>query len=244
MPFRIPQDADALRRAIEQANAALVVIDPLVEFIDGKVDSHKSHPVRQAIASLNAIARDTGVAVLVVFHLNKGTSTDPLLRHEGSAAFTQVVRGGMLLGHDPDDPEGEGGSRRVLAVTSSNLAKLAPSLVYNISTSVIVGDTDEEIVTAAVELVGESDANGHDLLKSSGQEGERTERDDAMDFLRAELADGPRLVKEIKAEAKAAGITEITLQRAKATLGIRPSKGGYQGAWRWSLKDDQGGDHL
>jgi RecA-family ATPase len=91
VPFRIPQDAKALHRLVEQSGARLVVIDPLMEFIDGKVDSHKSQPVRQAIAALNVIARETGCASLVVFHLNKGTSTDPLLRHEGSAAFTQVV---------------------------------------------------------------------------------------------------------------------------------------------------------
>ena len=84
VPFRIPQDADALRQAVEQRHAALVVIDPLVEFVDGKIDSHKSQPVRQAVASLNVIARETGCAILTVFHLNKGNSTDPLLRHEAS----------------------------------------------------------------------------------------------------------------------------------------------------------------
>ncbi len=239
VPFRIPQDAEALRRAVDASGAALVVIDPLMEFIDGKVDSHKSHPVRQAIASLNAIAREAGCAVLVVFHLNKGTSTDPLLRHEGSAAFTQVVRGGMLLGHDPDDAEGEHGNRRVLAVTSSNLAKLASSLAYRITTATITGDTGEAITTAAINYVGESNASGHDLLRQQHGE-ERTERDGAVDFLRAELADGPRPVKELKAEAKAAGITEITLQRAKATLGVRPSKTGFGGGWEWSLNTPGG----
>jgi hypothetical protein len=135
VPFRVPQDAAELGRRVVERKAALVVIDPLMEFIDGKVDSHKSHPVRQAIASLNAIAREHGCAVLVIFHLNKGVSTDPLLCHEGSAAFTQVVRGGLMLGHDPDDPDGEDGNQRVLAVLSTNLAAIAPSLVYRIGTA-------------------------------------------------------------------------------------------------------------
>ena len=135
------------RRVIER-NAALVVIDPLMEFIDGKIDSHKSQPVRQAVAALNQIARENGCAVLVIFHLNKGVSTDPLLRHEGSAAFTQIVRGGLMLGHDPDDPDGEEGRQRVLAVSSSNLAAIAPSLVYEITTATVMGDTGEEISTA------------------------------------------------------------------------------------------------
>ena len=79
VPFRVPQDAAELGRRVAEKRAALVVIDPLMEFIDGKVDSHKSHPVRQAIAALNQIAREYHCAVLVVFHLNKGASTDPLV---------------------------------------------------------------------------------------------------------------------------------------------------------------------
>ena len=110
VPFRVPQDADELGRRVAEKQAALVVVDPLLEFIDGKIDSHKSHPVRQALASINRIARDYGCAALVVFHLNKGMSTDPLLRHEGSAAFTQVVRGALMLGYDPEDPDEDKGN--------------------------------------------------------------------------------------------------------------------------------------
>lgn len=72
VPFTVPGDVDELARLVEQTNAALVVVDPLLEFLNGKTDSHKSHPVRQAVASLNAIARETGCAILVIFHLNKG----------------------------------------------------------------------------------------------------------------------------------------------------------------------------
>jgi putative DNA primase/helicase len=155
----------------------------------------------------------------------------------------RLFRGLLLLGHDPEDPEGENGDRRVLATTSSNLAKLTPSLAYEIASAGVMGDTGEQINTAQIELVGESEANGHDLLKHR-EPGERTERDEAADFLLAELADGPRPVKELKAEAKNAGITEITLQRAKSKLGIKASKTGYQGAWTWSLRGNQGVDHL
>jgi hypothetical protein len=250
IPFRVPQDADALRQSVEHSKAALVVIDPLVEFIDGKVDSHKSHPVRQAIASLNAIARDTGCAILVIFHLNKGNSTDPLLRHEGSAAFTQVVRGGMLLGHDPDDPDGEAGSQRVLAVTSSNLARLAPSLAYEISPATVMGDTGEEITTAAIEETGESDLSGYDLLKHRGDDdgGEQTAEGEAAEFLIAELRDAPKAADALERAAKAVGISQRTLERARAKLRkdgtLKCSKTGFDGGWEWFLRSpptDDGG---
>ena len=237
VPFRVPHDATELGRRVEERQAALVVIDPLMEFIDGKVDSHKSHPVRQAIASLNQIARDSGCAVLVVLHLNKGASTDPLLRHEGSAAFTQVVRGGLMLGHDPDDPDGEDGNQRVLAVSSSNLAAIATSIVYRIDTARVTGDTGEEIVTAKMVHVGESGAGAHDLL--GGLTGEqRTVTDEAATFLRTELADGPRLASEIKAEARKLGLSDMALFRARQTLGVKASKTGFKGGWEWALPED------
>ena len=44
VPFRVPQDAAELGRRVAEKRAALVVIDPLMEFIDGKVDSPQVAP--------------------------------------------------------------------------------------------------------------------------------------------------------------------------------------------------------
>jgi putative DNA primase/helicase len=214
------------------------VIDPLTEFIDGKVDSHKSHPVRQAIASLNAIAREHGCAVLVIFHLNKGISTDPLLRHEGSAAFTQVVRGGLMLGHDPDDPDGEDGNQRVLAVSSTNLAAIAPSIVYRISTAHVMGDTGEAITTAAMSPIGESAAGAHDLLRGQPDEEEQSGTDEAEALLRQTLAESPQPSNEVTKEARQLGISEKQLRRARGRLGVESERVGglgSKGYWEWSL---------
>jgi putative DNA primase/helicase len=250
VPFRIPQDADELRRRITEIDAAMTVVDPLVEFVDGKFDSHKSQQVRQALASLNAIARQVGCAIFVVIHLNKGASTDPLLRHEGSAAFTQIIRGAMLLGHDPNDPEGEAGSQRVLATTSSNLAKLAPSLVYQIKPVTVHDWTGAPITTAGITHVGESDATGQDLLKQTVDgDGEQSAMAEAEEFLRAELAPGPKLAKAVQGAARDVGISGETLKRAKRNLGVEVAKDGFQGPWKWYLNPvDQRGssndDHL
>ena len=236
VPFRIPQDAEELRGRITDVQAAMIVVDPLVEFVDGKFDSHKSQQVRHALASLNAIARQVACAVFVVIHLNKGSSTDPLLRHEGSAAFTQIIRGAMLLGHDPDDPDGEADSRRVLATTSSNLAKLAPSLLYVIRPATVYDWTGAPITTADISQVGESDATGHDLLKqTTDADGEQSAIDEAEEFLRAELASGPKLAKEMQAAARSLGIAERTLKRARKNVGVEVAKDGYQGPWKWYL---------
>jgi AAA domain len=236
VPFRIPQDADELRRRIVEVQAAMIVVDPLVEFVDGKFDAHKSQQVRQALASLNAIARQIGCAIFVVIHLNKGASTDPLLRHEGSAAFTQIIRGALLLGPDPDDPDGEVGSRRVLATTSSNLAKLAPSLVYEIRPATIHDWTGQPITTAVITHVGQSDATGQDLLKHAADgDDEQSALDEAEEFLRTELASGPKTAKHMQGAARSLGIAERTLKRARQKVGVEVAKDGFQGPWKWYL---------
>jgi hypothetical protein len=240
VPFRVPQDAEELGRRVAETGAALVVIDPLIEFIDGKSDTHKSQPVRQAIASLNAIAREHGCAILAILHLNKGASTDPLLRHEGAAAFTQVVRASLMLGFDPDDPEGEESDQRVLAVSASNLARLAPSLAYRIEGATVQGDTGGETInTARIFEIGESGAASHHLLAGREDEEARADRDEAVEFLRVELADGPRPAGEIKAAAKTAAITDWALRKAKAKLGVDRAKDGMKGPWMWILPEGE-----
>jgi len=159
------------------------------------------------------------------------------LRHEGSAAFTQVVRGGLMLGHDPDDPDGEDGNQRVLAVSSSNLAAIAPSLVYRIETAHVTGDTGEEIATASIGAIGESSAGAHDLLRGTSEE-QRTVTDEASAFLRAELADGARLASEIKTEARKLGLSDMALFRARQALDVKASKTGFRGGWEWALPED------
>jgi hypothetical protein len=176
--------------------------------------------------------------VLVIFHLNKRISTDPLLRHEGSAAFTQIVRGGLMLGHDPDDPDGEDGNQRVLAVSSSNLAAVAPALVYRIETAQVAGAEGEEISTARVLCVGESATGAHDLLRGQPDEEEQTGTDEAEAFLTEELGSGPRPANEVTKQARQLGISEKQLRLARGRLGVQSKRVGgvgSEGHWEWSL---------
>jgi AAA domain len=227
VPFRVPQDADELARRVRERGTALVVIDPLVEFIDGKLDSHKSHDVRHALAAVRRIARDHGCALLVVFHLNKGNSTDPLLRHEGSAAFTQVIRSGLMLGRDPDDPDA--GSRRVLAVSASNNAPDGiPSIVYRIEPRIVDGDTGEAIETARIVATGEqSGATAHDLL-GARREGDKPRddlRDDVLGLLGGIRRSGASISKALGRSKNDGTIRRILEDLEADGLAVRDADG-------------------
>jgi hypothetical protein len=108
----------AIKEMIERTQAALVVIDPLPAFLDEGINSYRDSDIRRALFPLSRLAELTGVAVILVRHLNKQTGGSALYRGGGSIGIIGAARSGLLIAADPDDE-----TRRVLAVTKSNLAR-------------------------------------------------------------------------------------------------------------------------
>jgi AAA domain-containing protein/DnaB helicase-like protein len=230
----LPDDGEALRRIAEETGARLVVVDPLAAHLPESVNSWRDQSVRRALAPLARIAEERRCAVVVVAHLNKSVGTDPIYRTGGSIGIPAAVRSALLLAKDPEDPEGEIGAQRVLAHVKSNVAPLVESLSCE-----IVAAADQ---APTLKVVGTTGTTASDLLGAPAGEA-RTERDEAMDFLREELASGPQPVKEVQAGARSAGVSTRTLERAKAALGVkaqRESTGqGGPGRWLWALPQDR-----
>lgn len=61
--------------------------------------------------------------------------------------------------------------------------------------------------------------------------------DKAVDFLRAELKDGRKLVAEVEAKGAAQGIAKRTLDRAREKIGVTSKKG--RKGWMLSLPDEK-----
>jgi putative DNA primase/helicase len=71
-----------------------------------------------------------------------------------------------------------------------------------------------------------------------GDDGDRkTALDQAIDFLREELKNGPRSVGHIEAKAQAQGIAARTIDRARKEIGVLAKK--VKASWMLSLPDDQ-----
>jgi hypothetical protein len=64
-----------------------------------------------------------------------------------------------------------------------------------------------------------------------------TEIETAKNFIRARLAEGPVLQKEIEAAAREIGIASRTLRRAKEAIGVVAwkEKGSLLGRWFWRM---------
>jgi hypothetical protein len=232
--LRLPDDGPELERLVEETGARLVVVDPLMGHLPESVNSWSDQSVRRALAPLYRLTAERRCAAVVVAHLNKAKGGNALHRTGGSIGIPAAVRSALLLARDPEHPDPERGSRRVLAHVKCNVGVQAESLRCEIE-PVLLADGHEE--APRFSIVGTSTTTAADLLDVAADE-MRTERDEATEFLMTELADGPRPAKEIEKARKDAGISERTLRRAREDLGIKPQKNGLNGAWTWELPED------
>jgi hypothetical protein len=223
----IPDDIPVIAAAIERVGAVLVIVDPLMAFLPGEVNSHRDQDVRRALAPLARLAERTGAAVVVVRHLNKATGGNVLYRGGGSIGIVGAARSGLLVAKHPEDDE-----RRVLASFKSNLAAPAPSLVFGLRST--------EGGAVRVEWKGETSLGASALLAVPADHEERSALSEAHDFLQEVLAGGRMPATEVRKEADGAGISKRTLDRARQTLGVEAVREGEPGrrgggTWFWAL---------
>ena len=217
----------ALRNAIEREEARLCVIDPLMAHLPPKTDAHKDQQIRGSLAPLAELAAETGAAILIVRHLNKTHGRNVLYRGGGSIGIIGAVRSGLVVAPHPEDE-----TQRVLAQTKSNLSQTVPSMMY----SIVAVDT-----AARIEW-GEATSHTAAMLMAQPTTGEeQSALGEAVEFLRELLGEGPVPVRDVKREARAAGISEITLRRAKDRIGVCSRKEGKPGVdsqkWVWAFPE-------
>jgi hypothetical protein len=225
----IPDDLYVIEAAIERVGAVLMVVDPLMAFLPGEVNSHRDQDVRRALAPLARLAERTGAAIVLVRHLTKETGGNPLYRGGGSIGIVGAARSGLLIAKHPEDD-----GRRVLASIKSNLAPPAPSLVFGLAST--------ESGAVRVDWKGESNLDASALLSAPTDHEEKSALSEAQEFLREVLSDGPQAASAVKREADSAGIAKRTLDRARQSLGVVSEREGEHGKrgggkWFWRLTE-------
>ena len=213
-----------LESYLKRIHPALLIIDPLVAYLGASVDMWRANETRAVMAKLSRLAEQFEVAILAVRHLTKGEMSKSIYRGQGSIDFTAACRSVLLAGNDPENPQ-----KRGLVHIKSNLAPLGPSVGYELREGGFYW-TGESTLTAAQILAAESTAGTSEL-------------DEAIAFLKDELAEGPLPAKDVYRDAEGVGIPKRTLDRAKAQLGVSSRKQGEKGKrgggiWVWELPDD------
>jgi hypothetical protein len=225
-PVMLPADFDAFEQTIVACEAALAVVDPFVAYLGGEVDATHDQDVRRCLARLKDIGQRTGCALLLVRHLNKVAGASAIYRGGGSIGIIGAARSGLLVAKHPEHE-----AQRVLAVTKSNLTRLAPALAYEVVDSVSFGQ-------AVIRWQGEAIYSADELLSPLARD-EAPAVAAAAEFLRAELAAGRRPTHELLKAARAQNISQRALERAKGRLNIGVRKVGFgeDSRWYWSLAE-------
>ncbi|MBI4560542.1 MAG: AAA family ATPase [Candidatus Rokubacteria bacterium] len=225
--FNLARDIPHLEDAVLRTRASLVVIDPLSAYLAG-IDSHKDADVRSILAPLAAMAERNGVAVVSVVHMNKGQQRQALYRAQGSLAFVAAARAVFGVAEDLDNP-----GRRLFVPLKMNVAPKPPGLAFRLDGGRLTWEA------------GTVDVDADAALGGREASAERSEREEAAEFLREILADGSMSADEVKRQARGAGISEMTLRRARADLRVEIRKAGFRQGWIWTLPSKVlMGDHV
>lgn len=213
---------DILREVIELVRPALVVVDPLVAYIGARVDLHRANEVRAIMTRLADIAETYGVAILAIRHLTKGGALKPIYRGMGSIDLTASCRSVIMAGCDPENPQ-----KRGLVHIKSNLAPMGDAIGFEVRDDCFYWTGDSDLTAERILVVGNT-SQGKSAI------------DEAVDFLKAELAEGSVEWQQIERDRKTADITVATLRRARKILGVkirRQGEAGRRGGGRslWEL---------
>jgi hypothetical protein len=209
--LHLPREVRQLDDIIASTRAKLVLLDPLMAFLDPTINVGSDVSVRQALTPVADLAERHGCAIVLIRHLNKRGGR-ALYRGLASIGFTALCRVAWFVGPDPKAP-----NRYVLAQAKNNLDPLQPSLSYQIEAT----PSAAEAVDATVPRIRWLGASvwGHDDLVAA-QSSRRRLRSRAAQFLALFLKDGPKLAQAVHAAGHAHRLTKRTLERAAGDLGI------------------------
>jgi len=220
----LSEHMEIIRQKIIEDKIGLLIIDPIMALLGGKVDSYRDQDVRGITTPLARMAEELDVCILLVRHPNKSASTNALTRGGGSMAFIGAARVGWTVAK-----EGEDSSRRILAVSKSNIGAIPKSLAFALI-------NDESTGVARIEWLGESELTADDLYIETNQE-EKSQTEECMEWLADFLRGMTMLKSDIVKRAWEEGFSEKVLRTASEKLKVKKTRQGAGLAHKseWSL---------
>ena len=215
-PLTLPDDLPMVKEVIRTNQIKLWIIDPLMSFLAGSVDSCNDQDVKRCFHKLYLVAKETDCTILFLRHLNKAAGTKAIYRGTGSIGIIGAARAGMMVVQDPDRAD-----EKILICQKTNIAAMPLSLRFRLE------PTHRKV--CRVVWTGTSTAKADDLLTIQATPEEKDERKDAVEFLEDLLAEGQKPRKEVIRAARAAGFSDNSIKTARTKLKIQFQKIGFGG---------------
>ena len=198
----------------------VIVVDVLNSFVPPHVNISAPNEIRSVMDAVAVIAEKAGSALIFVRHWRKAGGS---AMHKGAGLVDIGATAGsvVMFPRDKDDPK-----LHYMGHTTARASEEGPTLKFRLQ-----GDPVAELIWE-----GTSDLTPDDL---AGMDRDKTALDEAKEFLKEYLKNGPKLADDVETAAAALCHAERTLRRAKDDLHIIVSKetGVAHGRWRWKLPE-------
>lgn len=179
--MQLSEDLPAIRQMLIDTGAKMLVLDPILSFVDGNPNNQAD--VRRALDPLAAIARELNIAVVVVMHFKKGHGVAGE-KVSGSHVWRDTLRSLLVMAIDEES------QYRVVTVDKSNYSDArGRSMLFEVTGAVVQGrDTKgnrrNQFVSKA-EYVGESPKSVQDLLEAENakRDGRRVVKDETREVI-------------------------------------------------------------
>ncbi|MBX3564838.1 MAG: AAA family ATPase [Sphingomonas sp.] len=200
-----------IERHIAEHEVSVVIMDPLLAYMQSGIDMNKANETRPFMARLAELAKARNVTIIALRHLNKADKDKAIFRGLGSVDITAAARSAVMIGLHPEDDQ-----TRVLVHIKHNLSERGATLLYELDG----GDRSKGKVPKLV-WRGESDLTAEDLAHKSNKVGRPNDASqEAQEFLRRALRTGERRIKDVVRDAERRSISDRTLRKAARTIGV------------------------
>lgn len=223
-----PEGHRRLEQLIERYKPILVIIDPLTSYT-GKLRLNNDSEIRQNFMNpLETLAIKYQCCILLVMHLNKGDSKNPLYKVKDSVGIPAAARSVMLVGQHWKDE-----TQRGFFHIKVNNAERGKPLGYDITENTIEIEGDD-IEIGKLTWDRETNLNVYDVIGVEGKEETKTEQ--SAKFVRTYMkGHDERDAAEAIKMAKAFGLTPNNLVVGRRKEGIIATQA--PGYWVWRRKD-------
>ncbi len=238
---KIPRPCwDSLHRDVRHLRGALtalpecrlVIIDPFTAYLD-QVDLYLDEPeeIRVALAPLTILADQSNAAIVAVVHRDGQQRLHCGQKRNGLRTLAGMARAAYLI-----DRIDVGDYSSALIPVKNNHGDAATMAPFNVGAGAN-GISQLEWSPEAMPLaVDHRNDAGSSASPPIGRPQGSVKVQRAMSWLKRTLAAGPVPSQQLLAQADAAGISERSLWRAKARLGVTTTNQGTVGRpWSWSL---------
>ena len=240
---KIPDRSEVFQKIRDYPGTVLVLFDHVDLIYMGYPDTKSGR--KQALLEITNLARSMGFAILANAHFTKSATrtTNILDRISGGSLLGQTVRKVMFIEEMlRDDSDAESREFALFDTKASN-SGVVSGLRYVLESTTIM-DGEDSIPTSRIRWLGRVERQQIIELKSRSRKSYQPRikivLEDAVEFVRDFLAEGPRLSTDLKEAARKAGITGKLLSAARKELGIvskKQEQAGQFSGWLSSLPE-------